>query len=356
MKRCTNCTLPDTIPGITFDAEGVCSYCSSSKDFKEAGEEKLIQLVDTIRQKHPKYDAIVPISGGRDSSFVLWYAVKVLKLRVLAVSFHNDFVNNQAIDNIKNASGILNNDYLIVRSKFSLPRLVTKHYLKANAKAGPYGVINTMCAACTFGQKAAVLREADKQNIPLILWGGSSSESTLDILETASEKYRRDYKKFFKNPVNKRLNIHLYLAKFFYFLLKLEFFVRGNSVFKKKFSLKRDDILQISLFDYVKWDRKRIKETIMNELGWKKAEGHVSTWRNDCNIHPFMNWAFVKMYGCTKDSFGYSNMINNGNMNREESLYQEEKMLEDIESNAKRIASEIIGLSEEEFNKIAEKK
>ena len=353
MKRCVKCVLPETVPGITFDDKGVCSFCNSSKEFKERGESELLALADSLRGKHENYDAIVPISGGRDSSFVLYYAVKVLNLRVLAVSFHNDFVNDQAIENIKSASNVLGNDYLIIKSKFKLPYMITKHYLKANAKAGPYGIINMMCEACAFGQKASVLRVADKKNIPLIIWGGSSSESTLDILENASGKFRMEYKKFFKNPLNKKLNIDLYLAKFFFFLLKLEFYVSGNSIFKQKFDLKRKDILQIMLFDYVKWDRKKIKDTIMNELGWKKAAGHVSTWRNDCNIHPLMNWAFVKMYGCTKDSFGYCNMINNGNMEREESLSQEEKMLEDIDSNAKKIATEIIGLSEKEFNKIS---
>lgn len=356
MKRCVKCVLPETIPGITFNEKGLCSYCASSKEFRERGEDELFHLADSIRGKHKEYDAIVPISGGRDSSFVLWYAVRVLKLRVLAVSFHNDFVNVQAIENIRNASKVLGNDFLILRSKMKLPHLVTKHYLKANAMTGPYGVINTMCYACSFGQKASILREADKRSVPLIIWGGSSSESTLSTLENAVGNFRVEYKKFFMNKKNKYLNLHLWLAEFYFLLLRMEFYVQGNSVFRKSFALKRKDIAQISLFDYVRWDRKRIKETIMGELGWKKAEGHVSTWRNDCNIHPLMNWAFAKMYGCTKDSFGYCNMINSSNMNREESLYQEEEMLRNIDSNAERIATEIIGLTKREFDSISANK
>ena len=68
------------------------------------------------------------------------------------------------------------------------------------------------------------------------------------------------------------------------------------------------------------WNRAEIKRTIMEKLGWKKTEGHVSTWHNDCKLHPFMNFVYSRLFGCTKDCWGYCGMINAGQMTREVAL------------------------------------
>jgi len=79
MRRCTRCILPETFPGIRFDEDGVCNYCLEYKPVNVLGEEALVKVLDGYRGKGREYDCIVPISGGRDSSFVLhqmevWYA------------------------------------------------------------------------------------------------------------------------------------------------------------------------------------------------------------------------------------------------------------------------------------------
>ena len=72
LKRCTKCILPETMPFIIFDEEGVCNYCHNyqMKNIAKPKEE-LFKLVESYRKKGDIFDCIVPFSGGRDSSYGL---------------------------------------------------------------------------------------------------------------------------------------------------------------------------------------------------------------------------------------------------------------------------------------------
>ena len=76
MKYCTRCLLPDTKPYIRFDAEGVCAACRAheSKNRADRGidwaarAKEFDALIEKVRaRKAPLYDALVPVSGGKDS-------------------------------------------------------------------------------------------------------------------------------------------------------------------------------------------------------------------------------------------------------------------------------------------------
>jgi hypothetical protein len=64
------------------------------------------------------------------------------------------------------------------------------------------------------------------------------------------------------------------------------------------------------------------------------------------------NFYYMKLFGCTKLCFGYTRMINSGQMEREEALKQEEYMLASYSKGLKEILEEHIGLSEEHANRI----
>ena len=67
--------MPETVPGITFDQEGVCSFCHDAEKTEPLlySEEELERIIASVKGRNP-VDAIVPLSGGRDSSFVLYAA------------------------------------------------------------------------------------------------------------------------------------------------------------------------------------------------------------------------------------------------------------------------------------------
>ena len=114
---CSKCILDTTIEEIKFDSQGVCNYCHTQdimeKKFPlgKEGDVAVEKIVQKIKHKgkNKKYDCIVGVSGGMDSTYTLYKAVK-LGLRPLAVHLDNGWNSDIAVKNINNATKILNVD------------------------------------------------------------------------------------------------------------------------------------------------------------------------------------------------------------------------------------------------------
>jgi len=115
--ECKNCLYNINIPAINFDNEGICNYCRQHNEldniypFHEEGRTKLLQIVAEIKAdgKNKKYDVVVGVSGGCDSSYLLHLAVE-LGLRPLAVHYDNTWNGTKAVENIKAITDKLNID------------------------------------------------------------------------------------------------------------------------------------------------------------------------------------------------------------------------------------------------------
>ena len=110
-QQCTKCIADSTVPAIKFDDKGVCSLCNFHDklvDIYPENQEALKNLEKRINQikkegKGKKYDCILGLSGGRDSTYLLYLAVKEWGLRPLAVHFNDGFDNPIAGENMLNA-------------------------------------------------------------------------------------------------------------------------------------------------------------------------------------------------------------------------------------------------------------
>ena len=95
MKKCKKCLLPETYETIEFDQNG-CNIYNSNTNLKKninwkKREEDLKNLVNKFRGKYD-YDCIVPYSGGKDSTFQLYYVTKILNLKPLVIRFNHGFL------------------------------------------------------------------------------------------------------------------------------------------------------------------------------------------------------------------------------------------------------------------------
>jgi N-acetyl sugar amidotransferase len=106
-KVCSICIYDEKILGINFDKNGVCNYClqieNLLKEYKTglaAGENIFNLILNEIKDsgKNKKYDCIIGVSGGTDSSYLLHLAKKVWGLKPLAVHYDNTW--NSAIATI----------------------------------------------------------------------------------------------------------------------------------------------------------------------------------------------------------------------------------------------------------------
>ncbi len=285
MKRCARCLLPETIPGISFGHEGLCSYCRNYRSIEYRGEEELVRLLEEARSGNREYDCIVPLSGGRDSSYVLYLAKKRYGLKVLAVNYDNEFRSKQALANMKAACSILDVDFVSLRSKRGIAGKIVEASIRNSSREGLKSLATSFCDACAYGYQAVVYIMAEKHKVPLILWGSSEMEYTGHLTdEFFSER---------KSPWRKILNqTRVFRLKILKLLQRLEFPVPGNlSVALRLGSpwLMNDKISEIRVFDYIPWKQDTIVRTIREELGWRKPEDSASTWRTDCELEKWSN-------------------------------------------------------------------
>ena len=93
MKYCKECLYPNTKPQLQFDERGICSACNNYKlkDEVDWGKKKedLLLILEKYRSKNDNnYDCIIPVSGGKDSTFQTYTIKETFGLNPLAVNFH----------------------------------------------------------------------------------------------------------------------------------------------------------------------------------------------------------------------------------------------------------------------------
>jgi len=125
MKRCTRCVLPETFPGIHFNTEGICNFCI---DFKSSEDEEKIKK--EYRKKFEalimeykgieKYDVLMCYSGGKDSTYTLKVIKEEYRLNILAITFDNGFLSDQAVKNIHTIVENLGIDHILFKPRFDM--------------------------------------------------------------------------------------------------------------------------------------------------------------------------------------------------------------------------------------------
>ena len=137
---CSRCVQDSSIPGISFDKSGVCNFCHlhdlMEKEYPNdsRGAKRLKNIFRKIRRisGNKKYNCIVGISGGRDSTFLLWLTVKKWNLHPLAVHFNDGFDNPVAGENMLKACKNLNVDLITVTSHWKEAKELKIDFLKAS--------------------------------------------------------------------------------------------------------------------------------------------------------------------------------------------------------------------------------
>ena len=91
MIRCKQCILPDTASGVILDENGLCQLCKDYQSYIPKGHDELVREIQEFTLVDGDYNCVVPVSGGRDSAYALYYAHDILGLKTLAVHNDNDF-------------------------------------------------------------------------------------------------------------------------------------------------------------------------------------------------------------------------------------------------------------------------
>lgn len=139
-RFCSTCVANDfMIAGIEFDEEGKCPICQSTDKIRNL--KSVVPIMNTFpTSKKSRFDVAVFYTGGKDSTYLLYYLSKVLKLRVLSLTWEIPYMSECAKQSIENAKRTLDSVEFISRkiSDKDLRKIYDKLYsLSENTCACP---------------------------------------------------------------------------------------------------------------------------------------------------------------------------------------------------------------------------
>ena len=169
LQYCMRCCIPETQEGVKFDEMGICQACQSSEqkihiDWVKRGEALEKILTEAKSKAGNNYDCIVPISGGKDSTFQLHALTKVYGMKPLAVTFSHNWWSESGWYNLQNALETFNVDHLM----FTPSRDLINRLVRRSVEG--IGDTNWHDHA---GVGAFPMQVAVKFKIPLLIWGES---------------------------------------------------------------------------------------------------------------------------------------------------------------------------------------
>ncbi len=274
---CRKCVYHNYHPlNLYIDNDGICSGCKihEEKDILDwkAREEKLLKIVKPYSEsKRGIHNCIVPISGGKDSYFIIDYVKNTLKLHPLVVSHnihYNTFTGHANIANIQSKIGL---DYISQTTNPEIVKKITRATLKK------FGSIYWHCIS---GQTVLPVQIASKFKIPLIIWGAHQGVDQVGMFSHLDEvemtrKYRKEH-----DLMNFEAEDLIGIGG-----LKrddLEHFIYPNDR-----EIEATGIRGIYLNNYVRWDSKSQHEKMIAKYDYKtKNQNRTFDNYNDVNsIH-----------------------------------------------------------------------
>ena len=319
LRRCVKCILPETMPFITFNEDGVCSYCKNHKKIQPKGRRALEKLVEPYRSKRGEVDCIIAFSGGRDSSYGLHFLKRELGMNPIAYTYDWGMVTDLARRNEARLVGKLGVEHIIVSADITMKRDHIRKHILAWMKKPDLGMVplfmegDKQCEyyADELGRKAGVkliffCRGNELENEEF-KWGhcGIRNATPNGIIHNLSFKGKVQIAAYYAwqyltNPAY--INSSTFDTLFAYFSTYIQ---------------KHDYIF---LWHYVPWEEEKIISTLKREYGWETETNSTVTWRTDDGTSAFYNYIYYTGQGFTENDTFRSNQIREGILTRQKAL------------------------------------
>ena len=334
-KICKRCIYDNSVPSIVFDEKGVCNYCKMTDDLiaeygtgNSKGQALISKIIEEIKLtgKNKKYDCVVGVSGGTDSSYMLHWAIEN-GLRPLAVHYDNTYNTAIATQNITNITSKLNIDlYTLVVDNNEVDDIYKSFFL-AN--------VSEIDACTDIALAETMYRAADKFGIKHVLEGHSFIEEGISPLG----------KNYFDGKYI--ASIHKQFGK-----LKLKTFPNMPFwTFIKWIAVKK--IKKIRPYWYLNYNKEEAKVLLKEKYGWQDYGGHHLENRMTAFSHSVY---FPQKFDIDYRNNTLSARVRNGKMNREAAIKEYYETPPFIEEGLEDYMKKRMGFSDEEYEKIMKAK
>lgn len=336
-QRCTNCVMDTTDSAITFDEHGVCDFCNDFYQNIQPSWQDKLKDPDLLRRtaeqikaasKGRKYDCIIGMSGGVDSSYLCYVAKELMGLNPLVYTVDTGWNLNVAVENIERIVKALDLDMYTEVVDWNEMKDLQLAFFKSQV---PYQ--DTPQDHAIF---AGLYNYAVKHGIQYVLTGANS----------ATECIRSPVEWVYMNDLKMIRDIH---HKFGTRPLKT-FPLCGMVKYRVYYPIFKG-MKRVAPLDMVEYNKEKVKLFLQERFGWQPYEN-----KHYENVFTrfYEGYYLPHKFGYDKRKCYFSNEILAGTMTREEALaeleqppYDPQQMEEDKAYIAKKL-----GLTVEEFQTI----
>lgn len=326
---CANCVMDTTDSTIQFDEKGFCDHCNNFYDNilpnwhpDERGAQELQRIVTKIKKdgKGKEYDCIIGISGGVDSSYLLYYAKEVLGLRPLAFSVDTGWNLNVAVENIEKIVKGMRLDLYTEVVNWNEMKDLQLAFLKSQVAYQDRPQDHVIFAS--------LYNYAAKSGIKYVLTGGNySTECVREPIEWVYLNDIRHIKDIHKKHGTISLKT-LPLCGMFKYKLYYRY-LKGMKVIKP--------------LDFIPYKKENVISTLKEKFGWQP---YTNKHFENIFTRFYEGYWAVKKFGYDKRRAHFSSLILTGQMSREEALikleepsYDGEIAMQDLEYVAKKLGT-----------------
>lgn len=319
IRRCKKCLLPETMPFIEFDDDGVCNYCHTWKEPEHFGEEKLQKWAEDYK-RNTNGKILVSFSGGRDSSYSLHYLTKELGLNTIAYSYDWGIITDLGRRNQSKMCEALNTELITVTADIKKKKENIKKNVLAWLKKPALGMVPLFMA----GDKQYYYyadRVSKERKIDVICMANNKYEQThfkygfCGIRPTAFlDNWKKGTEELPKSSVAKLAG---YYAKEF---ITNPSYINASILDTASAAISNYGIKHnyLRFFDYVHWNEKKVEQILFDEYDWETLPYSKCTWRIGDGTAPFYNYIYLMTCGFTENDCMRSNQIRAGHITREE--------------------------------------
>ncbi|MBN2303329.1 MAG: hypothetical protein JXQ72_02555 [Anaerolineae bacterium] len=318
LRRCTRCVLPETMPFIEFDDDGVCNYCRDYRPIDYKGLDALAEMLKPYRKTDGSPDCLVPLSGGRDSSYVLHFLKTVVGMNPLSYTYDWGMVTDLARRNQMRLCGKLGVEHILVSANLARKRANIRKNVSAWLKQPDLGMVplfmagdkqhlyyankvarETQTRMAIFGENLLETTRFKSGFCGLAPKYGTSTTYALSL----ADKFRMAWYygvRYLKNPAYLNSSMLDTIGAY------ISYYVISHN--------------QINLFQYIQWDEDQIVPVLIDEYNWETAPDTTTTWRIGDGTASFYNYIYYTIAGLTENDTFRSNQVREGVIDRDTAI------------------------------------
>tara|TARA_Y100001949_G_scaffold174483_1_gene182029 strand:+ start:179 stop:1318 length:1140 start_codon:yes stop_codon:yes gene_type:complete len=314
MKYCKKCLYPDTKPQLVFNDDGICSACTNRKTKEsidwDKKREEFVKILDKYSSKDSSnYDCIIPVSGGKDSTYQTYVMKEEFGLNPLVVNFHPLDQTNIGKKNLENLK------------KIGVDCIEFSPNPNVYQKLARYGLseLGDFQWPEHIGIFTVPVQIAVKYKIPLIIWGenpqfeyGQPTDINKDTI--LDREWNEKNGGYFLDKIKPE-----HMTKYGFEVKDLKPYLYPSDD-----EIKKVGVTGVFLGTYIKWDIFKQLEFVKT-LGFSEndeiREGTYDRWENlDVYFSVFHDYFKFIKYGFGRTTDHVSIEIRYGKMTREKGI------------------------------------